>query len=58
MGKNRVSTEDFAFPAGKTIFKIFNKSTLTIGEKQPVSMTRLFYASPNFLVGYVVEKKE
>jgi hypothetical protein len=24
-GKNRVSTEDFAFPAGKTIFKIFGR---------------------------------
>jgi hypothetical protein len=25
MGKNRVSTEDFAFPTGKTIFKIFGR---------------------------------
>jgi hypothetical protein len=25
-GKNRVSTEDFAFPDGKTIFKIFGRS--------------------------------
>jgi hypothetical protein len=24
-GKNRVSTEDFAFPDGKTIFKIFER---------------------------------